>query len=167
MDVGGRVVEVGAVAAADAAEGDAEAAGSDAPREAQPEGRAVDAGATETAAGGPPDPTSANDLVAAGNRALGRRDFARAVNLFQRALAIEPGNRGARMGLGRAAFQQGDFAEAVRRFEPLYRGRGNIDLGVAYVRVGRVEDAERQFELILEHDPDHTAARRALDALNR
>ena len=91
----------------------------------------------------------------------------RAVQLFEQALALEPGNRQARIGLGKAAFQQGDFAEAVRRLEPIYRSRGNMDLGVAYVRVGRIADAKRQFELILERDPDDADARRALDAVNR
>ncbi|MBI5488272.1 MAG: protein kinase [Deltaproteobacteria bacterium] len=127
------------------------------------EDRGADRATTETAGGGP----SADGLVASGNRALASRDFGRAVNLFQQALALDPGNRQARAGLGKAAFQQGDFAEAVRRFEPIYRTRGNMDLGVAYVRVGRIEDAKRQFQLILDRDPNDAAARRALDALNR
>ncbi|NMC70134.1 MAG: tetratricopeptide repeat protein [Myxococcales bacterium] len=87
--------------------------------------------------------------------------------LFRQALQLDPTNRAARTGMGRVAFQQGQFEEAVRYLEPLYRNQGNMDLGVAYVRVGRRDDARRQFEKLLDRNPANADARRALDALNR
>jgi hypothetical protein len=141
------------------AEAEAEAEMGDAPTDA-----VEDVGAEASATREGP---SAGDLVAAANRALAAREFARAKTLFQQALRLEPGNNRARAGLGRVAFQQGQFAEAVRYLEPVYRSQGNMDLGVAYVRVGRVDDARRQFERLLDRNPNNADARRALDALNR
>ena len=129
---------------------------------------APDVGAVRTdAASGASEGTSASALVAAGNRALNSRELTRARTLFRQALELDPGNRQARTGLGRTAFQQGQFEEAVRYLEPLYRTQGHMDLGVAYVRVGRRDDARRQFEKLLTRNPNNTDARRALDALNR
>jgi hypothetical protein len=52
------------------------------------------------------------------------------------------------------------FAEAVLRYlAPIYRGRGNIELGVAYVRVNRLQDAKQQFERIPARDPGAEDAR--------
>ena len=65
------------------------------------------------------------------------------------------------------AFQQGNFEETVRYLEPVYRNQGNMDLGVAYVRLGRLPDAKRQFEKLVERNPNNTDAQRALDAVNR
>ncbi|MBI5499366.1 MAG: protein kinase [Deltaproteobacteria bacterium] len=179
-DTGDTTDDAASTADADAGTGmpDADAGDGGAPEVEEPEAEAAapadadaqaaeDAGADRAAAEAAAGGASADSLVASGNRALASRDFGRAEGLFRQALALDPGNRQARIGLGKAAFQQGDFAEAVRRFEPIYRTRGNMDLGVAYVRVGRREDAKRQFQLILERDPNDDAARRALDALNR
>jgi tetratricopeptide (TPR) repeat protein len=110
---------------------------------------------------------TAEDLALAGNRALAARQFQRARRLYEQALALDPANRMANIGLGRTAFQEGKFAEAVRYLAPIYRGRGNMDLGVAYVRVNRLQDAKQQFERILARDPGDGDARRALDAVNR
>jgi Flp pilus assembly protein TadD len=110
---------------------------------------------------------TAAELVARGNRALASRQLSRAKALYRQALDLEPGHRQARTGLGRVAFQQGQFEEAVRQLEPLYRNQGHMDLGVAYVRVGRRDDARRQFEKLLDRNPGNADARRALDALNR
>jgi serine/threonine-protein kinase len=136
-----------------AEEGDGEGAASDAVEEVT-----GDAGAGEA---------SAVDLALAGNRALSARQFQRARRLYDQALELDPENRMANIGLGRTAFQEGKFAEAVRYLAPIYRGRGNIELGVAYVRVNRLQDAKQQFERILARNPNDADARRALDALNR
>jgi tetratricopeptide (TPR) repeat protein len=96
---------------------------------------------------------------------LGARQFSQARSSFERSLLFDPRNRKARLGLGRAAFQQGKFAEAVRYLEPIYRTQGNMLLGIAYVRVGRTDDARTQFERILDHDPTNADAQRALRSL--
>jgi len=151
--------EVGGEAA-----GDVPAAMGEATEQTAPEEDAAGGGGD---VGAPAGGETAAGLVAAGNRALGARQFGRARMLFRQALQLEPTNRAARTGLGRVAFQQGQFEEAVRYLEPLYRSQGNMDLGVAYVRVGRRDDARRQFEKLLDRNPANADARRALDALNR
>ena len=42
-----------------------------------------------------------------------------------------------------------------------------MDLGAAYVRLGRLGDAKGQFEKLLERNPNNAAAQSALDAVNR
>ncbi|MBN1774483.1 MAG: protein kinase [Deltaproteobacteria bacterium] len=176
-DTGADLVEV--TEPADAASGDAiddavgdsvgdtidDTAGdaTDVPREVAADEDAAD----ESADAGMPEGETAASLVAAGNRALNSRQLSRARALFRQALQRDPTNRAARTGMGRAAFQQGQFQEAVRYLEPIYRNQGNMDLGVAYVRVGRRDDARRQFEKLLDRNPNNADARRALDALNR
>jgi len=113
------------------------------------------------------DLARANELVSQGDAAFAARNFAAAQSAYQEALRLHPQNNRAKIGLGRTAFQQGNFADAVRYLEPIYRNQGNMDLGMAYVRVGRLEDARRQFEKLLERNPNHTDAQRALEAVRR
>lgn len=96
---------------------------------------------------------------------LGARQFAQARSSFERSLNFDPRNRQARIGLGRVAFQQSRFQEAVRYLEPIFRQRGYMLLGIAYVRVGRTSDARAQFEKILAREPDNADAQRALRSL--
>ena len=107
----------------------------------------------------------AKNLVQQGMAALSGRRFAEARDAFTRALLIDPRAHGARLGLGRVAFQQGQFEDAVRYLEPAYRNQGNMELGIAYVRVGRTADAKQQFERVLARDPNNAAAQRALQSL--
>jgi Flp pilus assembly protein TadD len=135
-------------------------------------GRAVDA-RTDTGRVGTAGSVSAedlaraNELVTQGDAALAARDFGGARAAYQEALQLHPQNNRAKIGLGRAAFQQGNFEEAVQYLQPIYRNQGNMDLGMAYVRVGRLGDAQRQFEKLLERNPNNTDAQRALEAVNR
>jgi tetratricopeptide (TPR) repeat protein len=137
---------------------------------------ATDAGTRDTAR--PPAETGgtapaadniarANELVGQGDAALGARNFDAARAAYLEALGLQPANNRAKIGLGRAAFQQGDFEEAVRYLEPIYRNQGNMDLGVAYVRLGRLPDAKAQFEKLVERNPNNQDAVRALEAVNR
>lgn len=98
---------------------------------------------------------------------LGARQFAQARSSFERSLNFDPRNRQARIGLGRVAFQQSRFQEAVRYLEPIFRQRGYMLLGIAYVRVGRTSDARAQFEKILAREPNNADAQRALRSLPR
>lgn len=146
---------------------------------------AAEAGAAETAVPEvavaedvppPPDeasPTGPNEeqrraakhWARVGLEQLSTRQFTQARASFERSLLFDPRNREARIGLGRTAFQQSRFDEAVRYLEPIYRTRGYMLLGIAYVRVGRTADARDQFRKILEHDPGHADAQRALRSL--
>ncbi|MBI5498624.1 MAG: tetratricopeptide repeat protein, partial [Deltaproteobacteria bacterium] len=121
---------------------------------------------------GVPSGASAEELdriakhwVQQGNAELRGRQLGQARSSYERALRFNPRSRDARIGLGRVAFQQGQFADAVRYLEPVFRGRGNMELGIAYVRVGRPADAKAQFQKILERDPDNADAQRALRSL--
>jgi serine/threonine-protein kinase len=131
----------------------------------------ADAGRPETggSSGGvsPEDLAQANELVAQGDTALAARDFGGARSAYEQALRLHPQNNRAKIGLGRTAFQQGNFEDAVRYLEPIYRNQGNMDLGMAYVRVGRLGDAKRQFEKLLERNPNNSDAQRALEAVQR
>jgi TolA-binding protein len=40
-------------------------------------------------------------------------------------------------------------------------------LGVIYTRLGRLQDAKRQFERVLRRTPNSVEAQRALEAVNR
>ncbi|MBN1769824.1 MAG: protein kinase [Deltaproteobacteria bacterium] len=140
----------------------------------------VEAGVVEEDVPEPPLPTTDGGATLEANEAqrraskhwanvgfeqLGGRQFSQARSSFERSLNFDPRNRQARLGLGRVAFQQGRFAEAVRFLEPIFRGRGYMLLGIAYVRVGRTDDARSQFEKILARDPDDVDAQRALRSL--
>jgi Tfp pilus assembly protein PilF len=96
---------------------------------------------------------------------LGAHQFGQARSSFERSLNFDPRNRQARIGLGRVAFEEGRFPEAVRYLEPIFRQRGSMLLGTAYVRVGRTSDARAQFEKILAREPNNADARRALRSL--
>ena len=110
---------------------------------------------------------AAKHWATVGLEQLSARQFAQARASFERSLLFDPRNREARVGLGRTAFQQSRFEEAVRYLEPIYRQRGYMLLGIAYVRVGRTADARDQFQKILERDPGQADAQRALRSLPR
>jgi hypothetical protein len=106
-------------------------------------------------------------LVALADHAMALRDFDKARQLYFDVLDIRPGFRRARAGIGKIAFQEGDFEEACRFLEPLYAERGNMMLGVIYTRLNRLRDARHQFERILRRTPNSVEAQRALEAVNR
>ena len=106
-------------------------------------------------------------LVGLADRAMAQRDFDKARQLYQDVLDIRPGFRRARAGIGKVAFQESEFEEACRYLEPLYADRGNMMLGVIYTRLGRLQDAKRQFERVLRRTPNSVEAQRALEAVNR
>jgi hypothetical protein len=122
---------------------------------------------TDTGGGGTDDVARANELVTQGDQALAARNLSGARSAYEEALGLQPNNNRAKIGLGRVAFQEGDFEEAVRWLEPIYRNQGNMDLGAAYVRLGRLQDAKTQFEKLLERNPNNASAQSALDAVNR
>ena len=173
--------EAGETAGVDAGTSPADAAPTPADRAAPVEARTVpggDAGrAVEVAADtarpatrasvSAEDLARANELVSEGDRKLAARDFGGARSAYEEALQLHPQNNRAKIGLGRTAFQQGNFEDAVRYLEPIYRNQGNMDLGMAYVRVGRLGDAKRQFEKLLARNPDNNDAQRALEAVQR
>jgi len=132
---------------------------------------AVDAGGDGVSADGTGQAGSVEDaaaeeqilaMVQLGNRALAARRLDTAREAYENALALDSQDRAARLGMGRTAFQQGLFEEAVTYLEPIFRHRGSMDLGLAYMRVNRIDDAKQQFALVLARDPSNADAARAL-----
>ncbi len=157
-------------AATEAAASEASAAAEEvpqAPSEPDSSVEAVaDASAPQVAAAA--DATDKEQLewyVTLGNRALAERRFDEAQEQFAKALAIDAQDRASRLGMGRTAAQQGRFDTAVTYLEPLLRARGSVELGMAYVRLDRLDDAKEQFALVLARDPSNAEAARALESV--
>jgi hypothetical protein len=150
-----------------------EAAAPDVPAEEDAVEPADEAGVVEAAVGEPAPQDAGTDgqlteleeLVYKGNRASAGRRWDEARQLFESALALDERNRGARLGIGRAYFQLGEFEKAVEYLEPLVGARGSLDLGNSYIRLDRIEDARQQFTLILNRDPSNADAARGMASL--
>ena len=121
------------------------------------------------AAGPPPAPrqagagAQAERLLAEGEAALGVGDRGRARELFRRALESDPANVAAHTYLGVLADQDGDLAAAERHFAtaaaeaPLLPSARN-NHGAILLRLGRVKEAAKQFEVSLKLDPNQPSA---------
>jgi eukaryotic-like serine/threonine-protein kinase len=72
---------------------------------------------------------------------------------------------------GQAAFEHGDYPEAIRRGrEAVAAGAavgGRLLVGDAYYRLDRYADAMREYQSVLATDPGNTTARRRLDLAQR
>jgi Flp pilus assembly protein TadD len=76
----------------------------------------------------------------------------------------------AQEGLGRVAFERGQYGSAARYFERALRRRPRstglrVILGSAYLRLGQTDRAVSEWETVLRLDPDNRAARRLLDSV--
>ena len=88
--------------------------------------------------------------------------FAAAKDCYLRVLAIEPGSRLARFGLGMALFGQGDFAAAATELEAVVKAEPNhvdahLNLGAALSELGRHDEAAPHFERSLALKPSHAS----------
>ncbi|HEX7177052.1 MAG TPA: tetratricopeptide repeat protein [Pyrinomonadaceae bacterium] len=109
---------------------------------------------------------SANEaarLVGEGVAALERDERARARELFERALQIEPSNSDAHTYLGALADQSGDLAAAERHFAAAARAApasapARNNHGAALMRLGRTREAAREFAAALRLDAGHAGA---------
>jgi len=106
-----------------------------------------------------------------GEASLAGRDFTKARALFESALEARPGSGNATDALGRVAFASGDFELAVRYFRSAaQRGHpdGYYNLGRAYERLGKREEAVSGYYTYLKRRPEGThvqAARAAIKTL--
>lgn len=114
----------------------------------------------------PPQASAAGQtrsLVDEGAAALQSGDHARARSLFERVLAIEPHHVEARTYLGIIADDAGNLAEAERHFAaaaisaPLLASARN-NHGAVLLRLGRPDEAARQFEASLKLDRNQPSA---------
>ncbi|MGH7121744.1 MAG: tetratricopeptide repeat protein [Acetobacteraceae bacterium] len=108
------------------------------------------------------DPTNAEALVREGDAlaGLGRTD--EAALSYQHALALRPGSRSARVGLGRMRLKT-DPAEAERLFAEVLQAQPNnvtalVDRGIALDLEGQHQPAATSYRAALAVEPDDTAA---------
>ncbi|MEO0423271.1 MAG: XrtA/PEP-CTERM system TPR-repeat protein PrsT [Pseudomonadota bacterium] len=101
-------------------------------------------------------------LIAAAYEAQGEAD--RSIDAYQRALALDPEEERALLGIARAAVGKVDFASAQRAYDAAVAAHGDsptvrLDYGRFLHELGRAEEAEAQFALALaqplleEHRP--------------
>ncbi|MBV8152649.1 MAG: tetratricopeptide repeat protein [Candidatus Eremiobacteraeota bacterium] len=98
--------------------------------------------------------------------AFARRQYARAVAHFTRALALAPRNRSAQLNLARVYEATGQLSEAAARYTSIVEDDpGNADarlrLGIVLHQQGRLEDAAGVFQTVLRLSPHNAEA--ALD----
>ena len=97
------------------------------------------------------DRCNANDLVAAGDRAMGEGRTDDAESLYQRAIVREPKHLGALVGLGRLQLAKGDVDKAASYFRRAVGanpndGAARIALGDALAKQGNVAEARKQYK---------------------
>ncbi|MEJ1971768.1 MAG: tetratricopeptide repeat protein [Lacunisphaera sp.] len=110
-----------------------------------------------------------NEAIHAAESAFGKRDFDKAITLYQQALALDPHHYQATLYLGDAYFANGEYARALTWFgkatelepnkETAYRYSGD-----AFVRLGRKDDALEQYLQAFIADPYNGYTWRALQA---
>ena len=103
-----------------------------------------------------------------GRAALAGRNFTRARAYFESALEARPGSADATDALGQTALDAGDVPLALRYFRSAAQ-RGHPDayynLGMAYQRLGRNEEAVSAYYTYLEKQPSGTHASAARTAI--
>jgi tetratricopeptide (TPR) repeat protein len=93
-----------------------------------------------------------------GGRALERRDWATATDLFRKGIALAPDSPALRHKLGTALGMSGDAVGAVRQFEEVVRrwpdyAKGQYSLGVVLASNGRHQEAVVRFTAAARSDP--------------
>jgi Flp pilus assembly protein TadD len=96
------------------------------------------------------------------------RHWQNSVSLFSHAVRVTPPNAVARLNLGAALENQGDYGEAVEQYLEALRINPNYDtahfnLGVNYRRVGDLDRAIWHIQQALRLYPDFPGARQELD----
>ena len=98
-----------------------------------------------------------------------------AIVLVRKALELKPGAGYIMDSLGWILFQKGDYAQAVKTLEEAAEKEGNdptvLDhLGQAYLKLGRKEDALKQFKAALEsssNEEDSAKLRKEIESLEK
>ncbi len=103
-------------------------------------------------------------------RAEAAADIAGAEAVYERLLALNPGDPDLLYNFGNLYVRTRDFERAVRRYEGALEARADhlaarVNLGNALLMLGRREEAAVQLQRALEHDPADPDAHRTLGGL--
>lgn len=100
-------------------------------------------------------------LVNKGNEAYRKGDYAAALNLYKEALRKEPGNATARFNLANALQKQKEYTAAIEAYKKTdatateqIRAATAYNMGLAYIRNKRVDEAIAAFTTALRLMPD-------------
>jgi Tfp pilus assembly protein PilF len=101
-----------------------------------------------------------------------QRKLPQAVDEFQIALQMDPGNAGLHGNLAFILLQQNDFEGARQHYEEYLKSHAGsafvlTNLGMALQGLGRIEEAKERFRQALAVDPNYVEARLGLDRAGR
>jgi protein O-mannosyl-transferase len=101
-----------------------------------------------------------------------QRKLPQAVDEFQIALQLDPGNAGLHGNLAFILLQQNDFEGARQHYEEYLKSHAGsafvlTNLGMALQELGRIEEAKERFRQALAVDPNSVEARLGLDRAGR
>lgn len=97
--------------------------------------------------------------------AIDRFDFAAAASALEAALGLDPDLAGARTRLARCCNALGRHREALDALAPI--ASPEFERGLAFVRLGKDSEAEREFSALLDLEPRHRPACRQLGKILR
>ena len=131
----------------------------------EPQARSIPTSSGRPGPGAEPTPAVLRVSTVARREATRPRDGVGPLSSAAKSALQESGD--AILGRGQAAFNHGDYPEAVRRGrEAIAAGAGiggRLLVGVAYYRLERYPDAIREYQAALALDPASAAARRRVD----
>jgi tetratricopeptide (TPR) repeat protein len=110
--------------------------------------------------------TSAAEFAVAGERAHAQKRLEDAEELFQAAIVREPKHVGALLGLGRMRGEANDWPKAAAYYQRAVNsapkdGTARIALGDAYVKLGKIKDARREYKKAKQLGHPEAAAKSA------
>ena len=124
----------------------------------------------------PPNVAAALRLIEDGRQQMNQSRYDRALDRFERGLAVDPSNAYGYYFLAQLHFQMKKYDQAVAfasravvlsaRTDRLLMGRSYGLQGAAFEAVGRYPDARKAYEKAIEADPNNLAARVGVARLN-
>ncbi len=106
------------------------------------------------------------ELLAEGAAHLKGRRYVEALGKFKKAALKDPDNYKAYCNLGLTYLSSGKYDPAIAAFNRCLKikdiANSHLLLGIAYDRKGDAESALREFEIVLEMDPDNKKAKKYL-----
>lgn len=112
---------------------------------------------------GEPEPTGRGEMIESGIKWLRQGDLSRAEETFRQALSHDPGCMDARFQLCNLLQLRGQVAQAIEQYQTILKGNPGcvpvlLNLGHAYRKIKRYEDAETCYRQIASIDPYHSEA---------